>query len=304
MLILEVQNPEDSGAIAEVEFESEEQMQEAVKAPDWMDQVSSMFSTVVDVVSPVSEAKADTTPQEPFGLLKQGSADKDNVGIAQDLLGMDVGEDRGIFGPKTRKAVVEFQKQHGLETDGIIGAKTWTKLRETTEPVESTFIPEPIKFVASSLTGSKLTEQDMGDDTLAVIRQAAQTARSKGREWVDYSDYPDLKRGISAAALVGNHKGNPELKEKYTKEREEAYPMNPIGAARLIYDLFTDPVVKASLSVGGFSIQKGDTIKEKFNFNTINKSEGDWYSWLRKTLSESGIMGLEEDEGPSVEIKL
>ncbi len=31
----------------------------------------------------------------------------------------------GIFGPLTEEAVKEFQKNHGLVADGIVGAKTW-----------------------------------------------------------------------------------------------------------------------------------------------------------------------------------
>lgn len=34
----------------------------------------------------------------------------------------------GIFGPKTRKAVVAFQKRMKLTADGIVGPNTWRKL--------------------------------------------------------------------------------------------------------------------------------------------------------------------------------
>jgi peptidoglycan hydrolase-like protein with peptidoglycan-binding domain len=34
----------------------------------------------------------------------------------------------GAFGPKTKAAVVEFQRRSGLVADGIVGPKTWGKL--------------------------------------------------------------------------------------------------------------------------------------------------------------------------------
>jgi peptidoglycan hydrolase-like protein with peptidoglycan-binding domain len=36
----------------------------------------------------------------------------------------------GKIGPKTRKAIVEFQKAQGLKPDGIVGKKTTAALRE------------------------------------------------------------------------------------------------------------------------------------------------------------------------------
>ena len=54
----------------------------------------------------------------------------DWVKVAQARLvvnGIDVKVD-GIFGPKTKAAVEEFQSIYGLVVDGIIGPKTWAKL--------------------------------------------------------------------------------------------------------------------------------------------------------------------------------
>ena len=34
----------------------------------------------------------------------------------------------GDFGPQTRRALVAFQRQHGLSPDGVVGRSTWGKL--------------------------------------------------------------------------------------------------------------------------------------------------------------------------------
>jgi peptidoglycan hydrolase-like protein with peptidoglycan-binding domain len=39
-------------------------------------------------------------------------------------LGYKIGKPDGIYGGKTRKAVVKFQKAHKLDADGLVGAKT------------------------------------------------------------------------------------------------------------------------------------------------------------------------------------
>ncbi|MCM3224846.1 peptidoglycan-binding domain-containing protein [Terribacillus saccharophilus] len=34
----------------------------------------------------------------------------------------------GIFGPNTRQAVINFQRNNGLGVDGIVGQATWNRL--------------------------------------------------------------------------------------------------------------------------------------------------------------------------------
>lgn len=68
-------------------------------------------------------------PLDP--LLKKGSRGEAVI-TAQALLvaaGYDLGKIDGIFGPKTDAAVRKFQSDNKLMVDGIIGAKTWQKLK-------------------------------------------------------------------------------------------------------------------------------------------------------------------------------
>ena len=43
----------------------------------------------------------------------------------------------GKIGPRTKSAVVEFQRQHSMKADGVIGQKTWSVLKTYLEPAAS-----------------------------------------------------------------------------------------------------------------------------------------------------------------------
>ena len=58
--------------------------------------------------------------------LKKGSTGK-YVEQLQEILGITID---GDFGPKTEKAVKEYQEENDLVVDGIVGSATWTKLNE------------------------------------------------------------------------------------------------------------------------------------------------------------------------------
>ena len=47
-----------------------------------------------------------------------------------NALGYSCGKADGIFGGKSRAAVIAYQKSKGLAADGIVGAKTWAALME------------------------------------------------------------------------------------------------------------------------------------------------------------------------------
>ncbi len=57
-------------------------------------------------------------------VLRKGCKES-SVGALQKLLGIECDNS---FGPKTLAAVKDFQKEHELEADGVVGPKTWKKL--------------------------------------------------------------------------------------------------------------------------------------------------------------------------------
>jgi peptidoglycan hydrolase-like protein with peptidoglycan-binding domain len=68
-------------------------------------------------------SKGDLVKQLQILLNKKGFI------IASSGLGSS-GKETVIFGPKTKTAVVKFQKTHHLKPDGVVGPKTWTVLTQ------------------------------------------------------------------------------------------------------------------------------------------------------------------------------
>lgn len=75
---------------------------------------------------PAAAPVASTRPASPVGraVIKQGSTGED-VKYLQTKLGLTAD---GVFGPRTKAAVVTFQSSKGLTMDGIVGPRTWTVL--------------------------------------------------------------------------------------------------------------------------------------------------------------------------------
>lgn len=69
-------------------------------------------------------------PETKPATLRRGDRGEDVVRLQTRLvtMGYKVGKIDGIFGKKTNDAVIEFQTDHGLKVDGIVGAKTWAVL--------------------------------------------------------------------------------------------------------------------------------------------------------------------------------
>jgi len=66
-------------------------------------------------------------------LLKKGSKGEE-VKKLQESLNITID---GDFGPATELAVMRFQAQQGLETDGIVGPKTWSKIQSRNTSIKN-----------------------------------------------------------------------------------------------------------------------------------------------------------------------
>ena len=98
------------------------------------------------------------TPQPTVMLLKPGVQGDEVTKLQKRLseLGYYTGEVDGAYGPGTQAAVLLFQQQHGLDSDGVAGEKTREMLYSQNA---QTFIPTP----APTQTPSSLSKGAEGD---------------------------------------------------------------------------------------------------------------------------------------------
>ena len=134
-------------------------------------------------------------------------------------LGYYTGKIDGIFGSKTRSAVISFQKAHGLAPDGIVGKKTLSALGLTGDKNNSGFSSSDTELLAKIISGEARGESYLGQvavgavvlnrvvhpsfpDTVAgvIFQNGAFTAVSDGQF---YSEPTSSAYKAAAAALNG-----------------------------------------------------------------------------------------------------
>ena len=82
--------------------------------------VAKVSSTAVIKVSPDKGSN---------GVIKVG-ATAEQVQKALKNAGFYEGSVDGKLGSKTKSAIAEFQKQHNLRADGVVGQKTWNEMKQ------------------------------------------------------------------------------------------------------------------------------------------------------------------------------
>ena len=85
-------------------------------------------SNAVPVVVDNAEAVPQTTGDMAAGVVDTGKPTPKQIQQALKAAGFYSGKIDGNIGPRTKKAIEEFQAQNGLKADGKVGAKTWRAL--------------------------------------------------------------------------------------------------------------------------------------------------------------------------------
>nr|WP_237702729.1 peptidoglycan-binding protein [Candidatus Protofrankia datiscae] len=87
-------------------------------------------STPVPAVSGISYTSRNCSVPSSAATVRNGSKPRTEVARVQQRLtdlGYSLAVD-GIFGPRTTRVVKDYQRQHGLVADGIVGARTYAQL--------------------------------------------------------------------------------------------------------------------------------------------------------------------------------
>ena len=108
-------------------------------------------------------------------VLKQGNSGT-NVKTLQTKLknwGYYTGTVDGVFGPKTKAAVISFQKKNGLVADGVVGAKTLAalgmSLSSNTSGSSSSYSSADVNLLAKLIYGEARGESYVGQVAVGAV---------------------------------------------------------------------------------------------------------------------------------------
>lgn len=102
------------------------EMADKVESKDW--EVAEAKSASVSKMSSTAVIKV-SSDKDSSGTIKV-AASIEQVQKALKNAGLYEGNVDGKLGGKTKAAIAEFQKQHNLRADGVIGQKTWNEMKQ------------------------------------------------------------------------------------------------------------------------------------------------------------------------------
>ena len=183
-----------------------------------------------------------------LSLSKYGSSGSEVRSIQTRLteLGYFSGKIDGIFGSQTKNAVVKFQKDYGLTSDGIAGSETLKALRINSESSTSKFTQSEISLLARIISAESRGEPYTG--------QVAVGAVILNR--IDHPSFPNTLAGViyqpGAFSCINDGQVNEAVSESAKKAAQDAINgWDPSGGAIYYYNpakstskwIFSRPVI-------------------------------------------------------------
>ncbi len=148
-------------------------------------------------------------PEASLAAMKSGDrgAEVRQIQIALVRAGFDPGQADGVFGPKTRQAILQLQRAKGLDVDGVVGPKTLGALGLGSDPVAvramgatvnasssnapaKTVVPVGVAQVRTTSGGPINIRREPGGPVIgqadhgAQVVTTSQRTRSQGHTWV------------------------------------------------------------------------------------------------------------------------
>ena len=145
VVVASVQNAPDPGSVPAYDEPTPTPYVQAAPTPT---------STPTATPKPTPVPTIDITPNPEYGTLQVGDKGDEVRRLQEDLAryGYYEGDIDGVYGNQTRRAVEEFQYQHGLSADGMAGRITLTVLYESGQVRLSPSAATPAPSATSSLS--------------------------------------------------------------------------------------------------------------------------------------------------------
>lgn len=162
----------------------------------------------------------------------------------------------GGFGPKTKAAVIDYQKKNGLAVDGVVGSETWGSLMGSSakSTTKSSSTAKQVLTGVSDETADRLAALEKGysesDEVRAALAVSQSMAALQPEAYV--SSFED-----QLAALYEELAGRPGF--AYDPEQDAAYQHYAALYADLGREAMTDTMGQAAALTGGYGSSYAQT---------------------------------------------
>ncbi len=126
------------------------------------DQVSDKVYPIGQILGVRRWMNGDPASEGDRPILRAGNGTPDAfVQVLQQALrerGYFAGKVDGLFGPRTKTAVMSFQAAAGLATDGVVGQRTWDALMDAPNGVDDHLVRADVTAAELTAAGSRTTK--------------------------------------------------------------------------------------------------------------------------------------------------